>query len=91
MKTHRQTGPGRLRRRERYAALLIALTVAAGATSCAGAAAPRSLLASAPVVTSAAPPGVFFGWKNFLVKDHPMMSPEQTMARSPQPVMISYQ
>jgi hypothetical protein len=42
-------------------------------------------------VTSAAPPGVFFGWKNFFVKDHPMMSPQQTMARTPLPVMISYQ
>jgi hypothetical protein len=42
-------------------------------------------------VTSAAPPGVFFGWKNFFVKDHPMLSPQQTMARTPQPVMISYQ
>jgi hypothetical protein len=42
-------------------------------------------------VTGAAPPGVFFGWKNFYRKDHPMLSPVQTMARSPQPVMISYQ
>jgi hypothetical protein len=42
-------------------------------------------------VTSAAPPGVFFGWKNFFVKDHPMMNPQQTMARTPLPVMISYQ
>ena len=42
-------------------------------------------------VTAAAPRGVFFGWKNFFVKDHPMMSPQQTMARTPQPVMISYQ
>ncbi|HTS96165.1 MAG TPA: hypothetical protein VMI33_06055 [Streptosporangiaceae bacterium] len=42
-------------------------------------------------VTAAAPAGVFFGWKNFFTKDHPMMSPGQTMARTPQPVMISYQ
>ena len=42
-------------------------------------------------VTSAAPPGVFFGWKNFFVKDHPMLDPQQTMAQTPQPVMISYQ
>jgi hypothetical protein len=42
-------------------------------------------------VTSVAPSGVFFGWKNFFVKDHPMMSPQQTMARTPLPVMISYQ
>jgi hypothetical protein len=42
-------------------------------------------------VTAAAPRGVFFGWKNFFVKDHPMMDPLETMARRPQPVMISYQ
>jgi hypothetical protein len=42
-------------------------------------------------VTGAAPPGVFFGWKNFFVKDHPMLTPQQTMAHVPQPVMISYQ
>jgi hypothetical protein len=42
-------------------------------------------------VTAAAPRGVFFGWKNFFVKDHPMMTPKETMARTPQPVMISYQ
>ena len=42
-------------------------------------------------VTGAAPPHVFFGWKNFYVKDHPMLSPRQTMARTPKPVMISYQ
>jgi hypothetical protein len=42
-------------------------------------------------VTAAAPRGVFFGWKNFFVKDHPMLDPQETMARTPQPVMISYQ
>jgi hypothetical protein len=42
-------------------------------------------------VTAAAPPGVFFGWKNFLVKDHPMLTPGETMTKSPTPVMISYQ
>src|SRR6266568_1003569 len=30
------------------------------------------------------PPGVFFGWKNFYIKDHSMLSPRQTMARIPQ-------
>jgi len=40
---------------------------------------------------TAAPPDVCFGWKNFYTKDHPMLSPRQTMARSPEPVMISYQ
>jgi hypothetical protein len=42
-------------------------------------------------VTGAAPAGVFFGWKNFFVKDHPMLTPPETMAHLPQPVMISYQ
>jgi len=42
-------------------------------------------------VTGAAPRHVFFGWKNFYIKDHPMLSPSQTMARTPKPVMISYQ
>jgi hypothetical protein len=42
-------------------------------------------------ITSTAPPGVAFGWKNFYVKDQPMLSPSQTMAKSPYPVMISYQ
>jgi hypothetical protein len=42
-------------------------------------------------VTAAAPPGVFFGWKNFFVKDHPMLTPQETMEHVPQPVMISYQ
>jgi hypothetical protein len=42
-------------------------------------------------VTATAPKGVFFGWKNFFVKDHPMLTPQQTMAETPAPVMISYQ
>jgi hypothetical protein len=42
-------------------------------------------------VTAAAPPRVFFGWKNFLVKDHPMLTPSETMTKAPAPVMISYQ
>jgi hypothetical protein len=42
-------------------------------------------------ITSSAPPGVPFGWKNFYVKDQPMLTPSQTMAATPQPVMISYE
>jgi hypothetical protein len=42
-------------------------------------------------VTAAAPPGVPFGWKDFFVKDQPMLSPSQTMARTPGPVLISYE
>ncbi|MBV9380186.1 MAG: hypothetical protein JO242_05890 [Streptosporangiaceae bacterium] len=42
-------------------------------------------------VTGAAPKRVFFGWKNFYVNDHPMLSPRETMTKTPTPVMISYQ
>ncbi len=42
-------------------------------------------------VTQAAPAGVSFGWKDFFTKDHPMLSPRQTMVAIPRPVMISYQ
>jgi hypothetical protein len=34
---------------------------------------------------------VFFGWKNFYVKDHPMLGPQQTIDRTPRLSMISYQ
>jgi len=42
-------------------------------------------------ITTAAPAGVFFGWKDFYAKDHPMMTAPQTMTRTPQLSMISYQ
>jgi hypothetical protein len=42
-------------------------------------------------VVGAAPKGVPFGWKNFYDEDTPMLTPAQTMARKPTPVMISYQ
>jgi hypothetical protein len=42
-------------------------------------------------VIKAAPAGVSFGWKNFYTKDHPMLTPGETMARTPKPMMISYQ
>src|SRR5580692_442227 len=42
-------------------------------------------------ITRAAPAGVFFGWKNFFVEDHPLMTPRQTMARIPRLSMVSYQ
>jgi hypothetical protein len=52
---------------------------------------PGDKLQTWQAVTAAAPAGVSFGWKNFFVKDHPMMSPRQTMARTPWLSMISYQ
>jgi hypothetical protein len=42
-------------------------------------------------VVAAAPKGVPFGWKDFTKEDHPMLTPQQTMAHQPQPTMISYQ
>jgi hypothetical protein len=48
-------------------------------------------IATWTAVVNAAPKGVPFGWKNFYVEDHPMMTPQQTMAQKPTPVMISYQ
>lgn len=42
-------------------------------------------------VRSAKPTGVPLGWKNFYDEDHPMFTPQRTMARRPKPVMISYQ
>ena len=52
---------------------------------------PADKLQTWHAITTAAPAGVSFGWKNFYAKDHPMMSPQQTMARTPQLSMISYQ
>ena len=39
-------------------------------------------------VTTAAPPGMPFGWKNFYHEDTPMLDPAQTMAHHPAPLMI---
>ena len=52
---------------------------------------PRDKQQTWDAVTGAAPPGVFFGWKNFYAKDHPMLSPQDTLARAAEPVMVSYQ
>ncbi len=42
-------------------------------------------------IISAAPRGVNFGWKDFYVKDKPMLGPAATIQRTPVPVLISYQ
>jgi hypothetical protein len=52
---------------------------------------PGAKVSTWDAVTAVAPRGVYFGWKDFFAKDHPMMDPAQTMDREPQPVMISYQ
>ncbi|WP_157962486.1 hypothetical protein [Homoserinimonas sp. OAct 916] len=39
-----------------------------------------------------APPGAFWGWKNFIDEDHPMLTPEETMSGvRPTPNLITYQ
>ncbi|HTW02068.1 MAG TPA: hypothetical protein VMF87_17345 [Streptosporangiaceae bacterium] len=42
-------------------------------------------------VRAFAPSGVTFGWKNFYVKDQPMLNPSQTISKTPNPVIISYE
>lgn len=37
------------------------------------------------------PANARFGWKNFYIKDNPMLTPQQTMQISPEPAYISYQ
>jgi hypothetical protein len=44
----------------------------------------QSILQSPPV-------NVQFGWKNFYVKDSPVLTPQQTMTLSPQPWYVSYE
>ena len=44
-----------------------------------------------PRAVGGAPKGVFFGWKDFYVKDRPMLGPRATLGHQPQPVLISYQ
>ena len=42
-------------------------------------------------VVGARPDGMPLGWKNFYDEDHPMLTPAQTMANEPKPVVITYQ
>ena len=42
-------------------------------------------------VVAARPTNLPLGWKNFYDEDHPMLTPAETMARRPAPMMISYQ
>ncbi len=56
-----------------------------------GQGAPRSKEQTWAAVVAGAPRGVFFGWKDFYVKDTPMLGPRATLDRKPEPVLISYQ
>lgn len=42
-------------------------------------------------ITGKAPSGIYFGWKNFIDEDKPMLNPEQTMQIDPKPYFVSYQ
>ena len=56
-----------------------------------GQGAPRTKQQSWAAVVAGAPRGVFFGWKDFYVKDTPMLGPRATLRNHPEPVLISYQ
>lgn len=42
-------------------------------------------------VTATMPEDIWLGWKNFYVKDTRVLTPAETLAHEPSPVMISYQ
>ena len=56
-----------------------------------GQGAPRVKQQTWQAVVANAPKGVYFGWKDFYVKDTPMQGPRQTARHRPAPVLISYQ
>jgi hypothetical protein len=56
-----------------------------------GQGAPSTKLQTWGAVVAGAPRGVFFGWKDFYVKDTPMLGPRATLLHKPQPMLISYQ
>lgn len=56
-----------------------------------GQGAPATKRATWQSVVAGAPPGVFFGWKDFYAKDTPMLGPRLTIRNRPTPVLISYQ
>lgn len=44
------------------------------------------------IIRTNAPANVYFGWKNFIDEDKPMLSPDQTMSQvEPKPFFVSYQ
>ncbi len=40
---------------------------------------------------SGAPEGLYWGWKNFIDEDHPMLTPQQTYRVDPLPDLVTYQ
>jgi len=76
------TGIQRLDTRHRDLAIVINMD---------GQGAPRTKDQTWQSVVANAPRHVFFGWKDFYVKDTPMMDPRETIRHQPRPVLISYQ
>jgi hypothetical protein len=76
------TGIQRLDTRHRDLAIVINMD---------GQGAPRTKDQTWQSVVANAPRHVFFGWKDFYVKDTPMMDPRETISHKPRPVLISYQ
>jgi hypothetical protein len=56
-----------------------------------GQGAPGTKLHTWRAVVANAPKGVYFGWKDFYIKDTPMLGPVRTIGHHPAPVLISYQ
>ena len=56
-----------------------------------GQGAPSTKAQTWAAIIAAAPRGVHFGWKDFYVKDKPMLGPVATIRHTPTPVLISYQ
>jgi hypothetical protein len=56
-----------------------------------GQGAPNTKRQTWQTVVTGAPPGVWFGWKDFYVKDTPMLGPRMTLGHYPMPVLISYE
>jgi hypothetical protein len=52
---------------------------------------PGAKMASWDRLRQAAPPGVWWAWKNFYDEDVPTFTPAQTYAIEPRPVLVSYQ
>lgn len=52
---------------------------------------PRAKRSTYRALTAGPPPGVVWGWKNFLDEDDPTFSAQETAAMDPTPVFVSYQ
>lgn len=56
-----------------------------------GQGAPPDKVGTWNLIRTGAPVGTFWGWKNFLDEDLPMLTPEQTWGVGPRPDLVTYQ